>query len=360
MFKLLLLPLVIHGAEMQQMMAGPTFTNVACGETRTYCTGDGCTGVPLPESLVITNTVTEDGNCTISSEPPYPMATSSKCNTDGSSYSYSESLSTSAGVRTIKVNGCPNHKQFNFNPNYAFMESLTYTIPSSPMLDTTAPTALNTQGGAIGITYSGGMVFSAYGGPTYGAVSNYSNSAIPNEGDTFDACGGHSSQTTSASYHYHVPPTCLLRQLNDTNGTNGNPSPQVGWAADGFPIYGPRGPGGVMMQQCTLNGNVAPCTDACGGYQNETGDGYKYRYYIMGEYNDGNATNTSAPVSPLASASYYPFTPICLNGCCPASLYPCKFGNMAINNCSSNAVNGTVTAATPAFPTGLPINALPK
>lgn len=51
--------------------------------------------------------------------------------------------------------------------------------------------------------------------------------------------------------------------------------------ADGFPIYGPLGSGGTSMQTCTVTGGTGPhkggtdvCTDDCGGYYGETGDGY--------------------------------------------------------------------------------------
>ena len=52
--------------------------------------------------------------------------------------------------------------------------------------------------------------------------------------------------------HYHFPPSCLETQIGSL--TDGH-SPQVGWALDGFPIYGGKGPGGITMthtnQGCT-------------------------------------------------------------------------------------------------------------
>ena len=60
-------------------------------------------------------------------------------------------------------------------------------------------------------------------------MASYYNSATYAEGDTFDQCGGHSSSTSQASYHYHIPPSCLLKQLGQTEGQH---SPQVGWMAD--------------------------------------------------------------------------------------------------------------------------------
>jgi uncharacterized protein (TIGR03437 family) len=71
---------------------------------------------------------------------------------------------------------------------------------------------------------------------------------------TFDACVGH--QPGSGQYHYHANPLCLRAQLNDNlqtvrssrNGvtyaelTSGwHHSPILGWAPDGYPIYGPYG-----------------------------------------------------------------------------------------------------------------------
>jgi hypothetical protein len=59
----------------------------------------------------------------------------------------------------------------------------------------------------------------------------------------------------------HAPPSCLLRQLNQTDQTA---SPQIGWVLDGFPVMGPRGPTGKRMRQCTQPGESMPCLDDCG------------------------------------------------------------------------------------------------
>lgn len=79
-----------------------------------------------------------------------------------------------------------------------------------------------------------------------------------------------------------VPPPCLIKQLGGTSTTAH--SPQLGWAADGFPLYGPRGaspwvqqtqmrdspctgPGGTLMKTCTVSSGTygtSTCTDDCG------------------------------------------------------------------------------------------------
>jgi len=78
--------------------------------------------------------------------------------------------------------------------------------------------------------------------------------ALFGERDTFDACLAH--QPGQGQYHNHVQPVCLRAQLDDNlesvgNGRTGaiyreksagwKHSPILGWAADGFPIYGPYG-----------------------------------------------------------------------------------------------------------------------
>ena len=218
-----------------------------------------------------------------------------------------------------------------------------YTVPASPMYSEGQQTDLSERGGGVGVTFDGGFVYSAYGGPTYGQVVDFGTSAPRVEGDTFDACGGHSSSATEASYHYHVPPVCLLHQLRAAEGA---PSPQVGWMLDGFPIYGPLGPGGTAMKTCTVTGGtfgVDDCTDDCGGYYGDTGDGFMYRYYFLGEYNDG--TCCTAPIDPQdgGGADYYPFTPACMSGCCPSGAW-CSFGLPA---CDGDAIDGTTASFSP-------------
>lgn len=74
------------------------------------------------------------------------------------------------------------------------------------------------------------------------------------ERDTFDACLAH--QPGQGQYHNHIQPLCLRAQLDDNvepvaNGRTGasyrekntgwKHSPILGWALDGYPIYGPYG-----------------------------------------------------------------------------------------------------------------------
>ena len=81
----------------------------------------------------------------------------------------------------------------------------------------------------------------------------------------FDDCGGHMLLENNG-YHYHLAPSCLMRSLNGTapDGSwveqmknwpleTDTHSPLVGYALDGFPIYGPNGDGGVLMQPASAD-----------------------------------------------------------------------------------------------------------
>ncbi|CAK0899335.1 unnamed protein product [Prorocentrum cordatum] len=194
------------------------------------------------------------------------------CANDGSDYSYAESVSGS--TRTVVTNHCPNHPFYDLNPNTAVKSSTTYEIPAIPTFVGAATDSstssghidLSETGAQVGVFFNAAMLFTPYGGPNYGIVLGWTTSATYAEGNSFDSCGCHGSSTTEASYHCHVPPSCLLNQLGQTSSEH---SPQIGWAFDGFPLYGPRGPSGIMMQTCTETGGTYGtdvCTDDCGGY----------------------------------------------------------------------------------------------
>jgi len=82
----------------------------------------------------------------------------------------------------------------------------------------------------------------------------WTRNAAFGEAETFDLCNGHQPQT--GQYHHHINPICLRAQLNDNvtavySGRLGTTyqekssgwthSPILGWAFDGYPIYGPYG-----------------------------------------------------------------------------------------------------------------------
>ena len=276
------------------------------------------------------------------------------CDHDGADYSYSESLSST--TRTISTNTCPNHANIQINPNYAVTDGdVDYTVPAYPMYNEAQQTSTTATGGAIGMAISASMIYSPYAGKGAG-VSGYSDSAVYAEGHTFDECGGHASNTNGPSYHYHSPPSCLLKQLGLTSGSH---SPQIGWMADGFPLYAVLGPGGTVMKTCTVTGGTYGtdiCTDDCGGYKGDTGDGYMYRYYLQGKANDGTCCTLPRATDDY-SADYYPQSPTCLNGCRPSGVSVNGWGLASgLPECDSGAEKGTTDSFTPTAKTALATN----
>ena len=298
--------------------------------------------------------------------------TATKCAADGSNYKYVEEVSKS--TRTVVTQWCPNHyfDDGNLNPNAAFSKGdATLTMPASPMLESSATDDVTDQGGGVGVLFNGAMLYSPYAGEKF-PLTGYETSATKLEGDTFDKCGCHSSSKTNAGYHCHIPPSCLLHQLGQTKDSH---SPQVGWAPDGFPVYGPRTVGGAKIKLCAekTNTNNKYCLDDCSGLEMELPevDNFTYRYYITGEdYLDGkhptdplagtDSTNChggrSDCINPLSTEPYYPFTPKCYRGCCPDGV-TCSGTRATIPKCSNSAKAGTTSGYTAAakLPTGLPI-----
>lgn len=82
------------------------------------------------------------------------------------------------------------------------------------------------------------------------------------------------------------------------------------------------------------------CTDECAGYSGDLGDGYTYRYYVLGPFNSG--TCGMAPIGNSAFSSfaeYHPFTPPCLKGCCPQGA-ECSFAGVSLPTCGADAQTG--------------------
>ena len=294
-----------------------------------------------------------------------------KCATDGTSYFYSEAVE--GATRSVVVNWCPNHyyDDGNLNPNSAYTTGdTTITMPASPMLESSATDDVSDQGGGVGVLFNGAMLYSAFAGKV--ALTDYASSATALEGNTFDKCGCHSSSTSNAGYHCHIPPSCLLHQLGQTTAAH---SPQVGWGPDGFPVYGPRTVSGSKIKLCSepTNTDTVYCLDECSGLEMAIPglDNFVYRYYITGEdYLDGthaanpldgtDSTNCNGQatdcINPLSTAEYYPFTPTCYRGCCPAGV-SCSGTRATIPPCSIAATAGTTSdyAAAAVYPTGLPV-----
>lgn len=127
--------------------------------------------------------------------------------------------------------------QYDRNPNAIAAQSFDVTLPANPV-PAAAPSCAP---GAVGILLSGAVLFNALDAPGRDAVAH----------ETQDKCQGHPQQ--AGVYHYHSISTCI----DDKRLADGH-SALVGYALDGFGIFGRYGEGGKLLASADL--------DACHGH----------------------------------------------------------------------------------------------
>ena len=146
-------------------------------------------------------------------------------------------LPTSHTTGTYPVSPSDDVYQYDRNPNTIRSQAIAYEVPAKPKK---ASSVQCISGGAVGILDTGVALFHAVDATGRDAAAN----------EVQDSCDGHPQM--SGLYHYHALPRCLK------TGSSKAHSKRIGWALDGFPIYGPRGEGGEYMRNSKL--------DACHGH----------------------------------------------------------------------------------------------
>lgn len=151
---------------------------------------------------------------------------------------------TEPDARVLQANGIPEHKVGPFpnrgNPHQIAQQHYLFKIPVNPKVAeeiTPAEYPVGHQGPPnrpFGIALNGVLL-------DPGTAEFWMGNRTLNW--NYDALGGavglgldenHAHVQPNGSYHYHGLPTLYLKQLGAESTKH---SPQVGWAADGFPIY---------------------------------------------------------------------------------------------------------------------------
>jgi hypothetical protein len=140
----------------------------------------------------------------------------------------------SAGNVYITCTGVPSYTigPWPGNPNTATNQNFVFKITRTPTPNTGAATA--TPLGHTGIWSNGVSIFNAKDAMSYNNAGVWNQNAIVVEGPSFDSCLGHPAG--NGEYHHHLNPRCLY---NDHDSTRH--SPLIGFAFDGYPIYGAYG-----------------------------------------------------------------------------------------------------------------------
>ena len=140
------------------------------------------------------------------------------------------------------------------NPNVASNQNFVFKITRNPQQNTGTPTTVGL--GHIGVWSNGVSVFNVSDAMSYNNQGIWNRNAYYWEGNGFDNCLGHPQQ--QGEYHHHVSPTCLYNDLDSVEH-----SPIIGYAFDGFPIYGAyaytntNGTGAIKRMQSSYVMNTA-------------------------------------------------------------------------------------------------------
>ena len=176
-------------------------------------------------------------------------------------------VSISGQFLEVRSNGIPNHPTGSYpnehNPNSILVQDYHFRIPLKPKL---AARTTSLPFGPIGVAVNGIPFYNPYNAEGRDAVFG------PNA-EIFDSCCGHPDPM--GRYHYHKYPICVNSPFRDPSGQH---SPLIGWAFDGFAIYGPNGE----------NGQPPLDLDRCNGHIDSV-HGYHYHVtskfpYVLGAY----------------------------------------------------------------------------
>jgi hypothetical protein len=150
--------------------------------------------------------------------------------------------------------------QVDRNPNSISEQTVSIEIPLNPEVADQPSCA----SGEVGILKSGVFLFNAVDAGGRDAVAY----------EVQDDCDGHPQR--AGAYHYHSASDCVLADLDSGTGH----SKLIGWAFDGFGIYGTRGEGGDELVSADL--------DECHGHTHEVKfNGKKqeiYHYHATVDY----------------------------------------------------------------------------
>ena len=140
----------------------------------------------------------------------------------------------------VHARNLPNHPTAvfpGFNPNSIQETDRTYHLPLEPQRNANAIAMdkHNINGalpmGPIGVAINGVAFFNPFDAGMQEAVN------------IMDRCCGHPSPDNM--YHYHKYPVCVKTPFVEFGDEH---SPLIGWAMDGFPIYGPYNAKGLMAR----------------------------------------------------------------------------------------------------------------
>lgn len=189
-------------------------------------------------------------------------------------------ITFSDGYFRYQANSIPNHP---LNAEYIMPDNFTPCVPHptpdcshiEPVAQAVVPVkvdlkittrplkvaeTISSSFGAMGVMISGSPVYNPYEGDGTTIAMNGNFTLANAEGQLIpfmDDCHGHPAPHPREQYHYHGLSFCVTSQVDTADG----PSHIIGYAFDGFPIYGDRDINGQPIDPQTLdecNGITSP------------------------------------------------------------------------------------------------------
>jgi hypothetical protein len=240
------------------------------------------------------------------------------------------------------------------NPNTPSNQNFVYKITRQPVQNTGNPVV--TGLGHIGVWSNGVSVFNAKDGMSYNNAGVWNRNALYYEGVSFDSCLGHPAP--NGEYHNHVNPHCLYDDADSLVH-----SPIIGYAFDGFPIYGAygytnvNGTGPIKRMRSSYvlsssttrtNGPAVNSTYPAGCFCED----YVYQAG-SGDLDDHNGRFCITPDYPSGIYCYFVTIDDTLYPAYPFVIGPTYYGTVQTGNTGPNGGHVTITESTTVYsPTG--------
>ncbi len=233
------------------------------------------------------------------------------------------------------------------NPNVPSNQNFVFKITRNPQQNAGTPTTVGL--GHIGVWTNGVSVFNVSDAQSYNNQGIWNRNAYYWEGNGFDNCLGHPQQ--QGEYHHHVSPTCLY---NDADSINH--SPIIGYAFDGFPIYGAyaytntngTGPIKRMTSSYVLSSATTRTNGPAVGTMYPAGcfiEDYSYSAG-SGDLDERNGRFCITPEYPLGTYAYFVTIDENRNPVFPYTFYGTYYGVVQAGNTGMNSGHVTITEPT--------------
>ena len=225
-------------------------------------------------------------------------------------------ISYSSTYVYVQGNGIPSYSIGPWlNPNTPSGQNWTFQFPLNPT-NASNKFDLTTYPGQLGAWINGIAMYGPGDGFSFGNLDVWHRNAYVYEVSSFDQCLGHADK--NGIYHNHVIATCLILNVSTVH------SPIVGYAFDGYPVYGPYGYSSALNSASAIKRMVS-------GYQART-----------------MTTRTTLPNGTVLASQYYG-PPV--NTTYPSGNFIEDYAWSASNNGDLDACNGR-WCVTPEYPSG--------